>query len=124
MKSAAGCTGTRLYVEVNSVSGYKLVCSLFHGQHSPHRLLKGNGHVSGVLGTGLIVRMVSIFQAPPPGFLCRHLPLRHIHFVPQYHEGEHLRFLHVSVVDELLLPVGQVVEALVVVHAEGEQAAV
>lgn len=111
-------------MELDCVRGDEVVCSLIWRQHSPHRLLEGHGHVGGIFGTGLIIREAAVLLAPLLRLLSGHLPLRHVDFVAQDHKRELLGLLHVGVVDELLLPVAQVEETLVVVHAEGEQAAV
>lgn len=68
--------------------------------------------------------MSTVFAAPLPNILPRDLTLWNIQLVPQYHKGEVVGLLYVSVVRELLLPVRQIVEALSVVQTEGEEAAV
>ncbi|TRZ00073.1 hypothetical protein DNTS_004631 [Danionella cerebrum] len=74
--------------------------------------------------TGFIIRHPSTLLAPLLCLLLLHGPLTHVHFIPKHHEGEVLRVLDVSVVHKLLLPVGEVLKALGIIYAEGEQAAV
>lgn len=111
-------------MELDCVRGDEVVRSLIRRQHSAHCLLEGRRHVGGILGTGLIIRVAAVLLAPLLSLFTSHLPLRDVQFVAQDYERELLRLLHISVVDELLLPVAQVEKTLVVVHAEGEQAAV
>ena len=111
-------------MQVHCVCWNEMVSPLLHRQHSAHCLLEGHCHIGGILGTGLIVGVISILLAPLPRILGRHLPLRYIHLVSQDHEGELLGLLDVRIIDKLLLPVAHVQKTLAVVHAEGEQAAV
>lgn len=102
----------------------QVIGSVVQRQNATYCLLKGRRYVCSILGACLKVRVAAVLAAPLPSVLPRHLPLGHIQFVAQHHKGEVVGVLYVSVISELLLPVGQVVEALSVVHAEGEQAAV
>jgi len=122
--SAAGGVGVTLPLQVHRVVVDEVIRSVVRRQGAPHRLLEGRRHIGGVLGARLEVRVAAVLAAPLPSVLPRNLPLRHVQLVAQHHEGEAVRLLHVGVIRELLLPVGQVAEALPVVHAEGEQAAV
>ena len=123
-RSTAGGAGARPPVQVHRVRGDEVLRPVLRRQHATHRLLEGRRHVDGVLGARLKVRVAAVLLAPLAHVLARHLPLGHVQLVAQHHEGERVGVLDVGVVRKLLLPVGQVVEALAVVHAEGEQAAV
>lgn len=120
----AGCAAARLSVQVDGVCWNQMLVSILQSQNSSDGFLERHRNISRIFSAGLEVRVSSAFPAPLLSFLAGHLPLRHVHLVSQKHEGEAVGLLDVGVEDELLPPVVEVVEALAVVHAEGEQAAV
>lgn len=111
-------------MQVNGVCWNQMVMSFLQSQNSSDSFLKRNRNISRVFSARLEIRVFAAFPAPLLRFLTRHLPLRHVQLVAQNHEREAVGLLDVGVVDELFLPVVEVVEALAVVHAEGQQAAV
>lgn len=123
-RSAAAGLALRLLLQTHRVGVNHVIVSVVGRQNAPHGLLKCRRHIGGVLGAGLKVGESAVLPAPLPRVLAGHLALRHVQLVAQDQEGEVVGVLDVGVEAELLLPVGQVAEALAVVQAEGEQAAV
>lgn len=121
--TAAGFRGS-LPLQVHRVRVDQMIRSVVQRQDATHRFLEGGRYVCGVLGTRLKVRVAAVLTAPLAHFLARNLSLCHVQFVAQNHKGEVVGVLDIRVISELFLPVSQVAEALPVVEAEGEQAAV
>ncbi len=111
-------------MQVNGVCWNQMLISILQSQNSSDGFLERIRDISCIFSTGFEIRVSSAFPAPLLSFLAGHLPLRHIHLVSQNHEREAVGLLDVGVEDELFPPVVEVLEALGVVHAEGQQAAV
>lgn len=113
-----------LPLQVHCVRVDQVIGSVIQCQNATYCFFKCRCYIDSIFSASLKVRMSTVFPTPLPHILPRHLPLGHIQFVAQYHKREVVRVLNISVISELFLPVGQVAEALSVIKAEGEQAAV
>ena len=85
---------------------------------------KGVIDVDGVLGARFEIRRIVIVSTPDGRLFVRHLTIWQVDFVSQDDDWKIVRITHVGVVEKLLFPHRQVLEALRVVDAEREETAV